>query len=246
MSGSSVEEVLVVAHNGDVMMRQKAALWLGANAPAEAGRAIVDLLVSEVDDAVIETLTWAAVAARSHSTKTIVEALERDDLDEVTTTRLLHALSKLEAPTTVEVVRRFANDQRPIVAAKAWWALARIGAPETLADITDHLGVSSPDQREALIRALVQWGPSAVEELSDDDSVVRSQAAEALIRIADPDARGVMPRRDHQVEAGVEQALEALRNAEAHEVDDVLLLLADDPHGGPLEVIVTDLMEARS
>ena len=55
-----------------------------------------------------------------------------------------------------------------------------------------------------------------------------------------------MPRRDHQVEAGVEQALEALRNAEAHEVDDVLLLLADDPHGGPLEVIVTDLMEARS
>ena len=67
-----------------------------------------------------------------------------------------------------------------------------------------------------------------------------------MIRIADPDARGVMPRRDHQVEAGVEQALEALRNAEAHEVDDVLLLLADDPHGGPLEVIVTDLMEARS
>lgn len=216
----------------DANLRQQAALQLGGHETAEVCAELVELMASEPDDFVRETLTWAVVGTPQTATAPLVAALERDDLPQEP---VLHALSKVGDPSTVAAILPHAASEDPTVAAKAWWALGRIADDSSLPVLLSHLGAQKAELRHGLTRALLQFGARAIDalegELDHPDAAHRSHAAEVLVAFANPDQYGTVERRSGQDFSA--RAAEVLRRAKAPEVDGALLLatVSDDRPG---------------
>lgn len=239
------EKAVEAARDADAQTRQAMALRLGATQEEGLALALVDWLVHESDPFVLETLTWAVVARREETTPLLVEALRQIGAP---AERVLHALSKIEDPATVPAVVSFVHHEDEAVAAKAWWALSRIGDDQAMARVLDQLGVSGT-QREALTRALVQWGPAAlpglVAALDHEDELVRAHAVEAILRVADPDARGTRGRHGGDPDPRLEDALAAVRDQPGDSVDATLRELTEDRRPGVAD-LATRLLAERA
>ncbi|WP_179229022.1 HEAT repeat domain-containing protein [Parenemella sanctibonifatiensis] len=229
-----VDQLLKAARNDDPEIRSQAALEIGSHQPAEALDELVELLCHETIDPVVETMTWAVVAYGEAATPRLLAALD-SDIGNPARVRILHALSKVGDPATLPQVQAYADDPDPAVAAKAWWAMARLNADP--AALAAHLGGDNAERREALNRAFVQRGPDSVAALvsylGSDDPVIVDQVAEILVRIIDPMTRGTIARK--RVSAEVETAKQALREADSTVVTAALKRLAEDPRAGIAE-----------
>lgn len=238
------QALLDAARSADPELRHQAALQLGTERPADALDELVALLVAETQVPVVETLTWAVVAYHPACVPVLLRAL--DELPDgpgagQARVRLLHALSKTggDDPAFDERARaevlRWADDADPAVAARAWWALARLGVdPQVL---VDHLGQSDPEQGQALLRALVERGPDAVDALAgalaSSDEHVSAQAAEALVRLIDPMTRGTRARA--LVSDRIARAEQALVDTDSPAAVEVVRLLSMDERPGIAE-----------
>lgn len=237
------------AHDDDPRERQAAALALGALADADLAPALVDLLIAEPDDVVLETWTWAVVGLGPASIPHLVAALEAPQNEPV---RLLHALSKLEDATAQDAIIPFADDPRPAVAGKAWWALARIGDPTSWPVLAAHIGVTDPPLRHALTRAFVHRGPMAltvvVPRFADPDAAVRDHALDIAVRTLDPDAGGTAGRL-RRTPADTEQRRRmelAIVETDAPEALAVLTQAAHEFQHPPLAELAQRLLAERS
>lgn len=231
----------------DAKVRNQAALALGAEPDASFAQAQVAAMLAEPEPFALETMIWAIVANQQATLPLLVTALAepRNDAE-----RILHALSKIGDPTTVEVIRPFASHANPFYSGKAWWALARIGELDAIDELITHLGTADTFSRESLTRALVQWGPAAAPAVIDaltssNDPAIRRHAAEILVKIADPDDRGTAARRNHQIAPGVVAAIDALTNSPLAEVDETLRLLAADPDHVSIAHTAADILTKR-
>lgn len=222
---------MAALHSDDANLRQQAALRLGALDASAVMPELVPLMAAEPDDFVRETLTWAVVARPEAATPELTKALSRDDLPHEP---VLHALSKLGNPASIEAILPHAATDDTVVASKAWWALARIADPRTLPVLIKHLGVTDAQRRHGLTRALLQFGEPVIDplaaELAGDDPARRSHAAEVLIAFADPDRYGTVERRDGRDLS--DRAADVLRSAYAPEVDEALLIASTDERPG--------------
>lgn len=228
-----LDRALQAATHEDPSVRQRAALYLGTHADDSIAGRLVELLVAEPDFYVRETLTWAVVARASSTYPLLLEALQTAPAARV---QVLHALSKIRNPASVAQILPFADDAEDPVAAKAWWALGRIGTPGAVAALVDHLGVEEDFRRRELTRALEQVGEAAVEPLARrlreaPDPATRRHAAEVLIGIGDPAARAAAPALFHVIEHDDKEvvlpAMEALAELYLPEVEETLRRLRD-------------------
>jgi len=172
-------------------VRQEAALALGERADAATLDAVLEQLWAEPDFFVRETLTWAVARVGAPAIPGVRQALAADRSSEVRT-QALHVLSKIADPSTVDDLVPLIDDADEAVAAKARWALARIGDERAVPFVAAHLGAADAEARNALTDVLAAFGsaavPALVAGLLDERPVVRAQAAEALGRIGSPDA----------------------------------------------------------
>lgn len=226
-----VQEALRAALSSDHQVRLRAALRLGTLADATVAADLVALLVSEPDPFVRETLTWAVVRQAEAAVPHLIAALDGEDPSRV---QVLHALSKIQDPASVEHVFPLVDDPDPEVAAKAWWVLGRTRHAASASVLVQRLGQQDDEHRGALTRALEQLGEPAVpglgEALSADDASVRRHAAEALVAIGAP-AVGALDELVAAAEGPDRElamlALEALAPLDAPEVDQVLTRMRD-------------------
>lgn len=229
-----LQEALRAALSPDVQVRQRGALRLGTLAHEGVAGELVALLVSEPDPFVRETLTWAVVRQSPATVPHLLSALAGEDASRA---QVLHALSKIQAPATVEHVLPLVHDPHPLVAAKAWWMIGRTAVPGTEGVLLDLLGRQrDEEQHRALTGALAQMGtvavPGLAEALGAVQPAVRRHAAEVLVAVGEP-ARGALDAllaaaqgEDREVAV---LALEALGPLDAPEVDELLLRLRDGP-----------------
>ncbi|WP_445337256.1 HEAT repeat domain-containing protein [Clavibacter sp. CFBP 8614] len=172
-------------------VRQEAALALGERADEATLGAVLERLWAEPDFFVRETLTWAVARVGAPAIPGVRQALGADRSSGVRT-QALHVLSKIAHPSTVDDLVPLIDDADEAVAAKARWALARIGDARAVPLVAAHLGAADAEARNALTDVLAAFGsaavPTLVVALGDARSVVRAQAAEALGRIGSPDA----------------------------------------------------------
>lgn len=224
--------LLAALLDDDPQLRQQAALQLGTIDASEVMDELVPAMALEPDDFVRETLVWAVVARPEAATPQLVAALQRADLPHEP---VLHALSKIGDPETVQAILPLASSDDPVVQSKAWWALGRIADPAALPALLSHLGSASAELRHGLTRALLQYGATGIDALAEEllhpDAAHRSHAAEVLVAFADPDQYGTAERRrgdDHS-----ERAAAVLRASDVPEVDGALLLatVSDDRPG---------------
>ena len=264
---ADLDALFAAARDLDPRLRHSAALRLGTLRPgAKTGKnsdpgsgddiddslvpGLVELLLTETDPFVLETLTWAVVARGGAAVPHLLTALADDDAEHV---RVLHTLSKIEDPATVTAIVPFVDDDRPAVASKAWWALARIADPETFAALASKIGVRDLDQRHALTRAFVQIGPSALPHVTAcfdaAEPAVREHALEIAVRTLDPDARGTAQRR--AITRGEKTAdlltttHDALVRTPAPEAHAVLTQLSYEFQRPPLSALAEELLEHR-
>lgn len=230
---TSIERALRAARHGDASVRQQAALHLGTYGDASIAAELVELLVGEADFYVRETLTWAVVTRAEATYPLLLAELDGDGPARV---QVLHALSKIRNPQSVAAILPLTDDEDDAVAAKAWWALGRIGTPGAVATLIGHLGVEDTFRRRELTRALEQAGGAAVEGLAQrlrEDPVpsVRRHAAEALLGIGEPAARPAAPALFHVIEHDDKEvvlpAIEALAELDLPDVDATLQGLRD-------------------
>lgn len=240
-----LDALTAAARDSDPRIRQSAAVRLGTLADVD-GAQVTRIFLAETDDFVLETLTWAVVAHRPRTLPHLLSALADPDADHV---RVLHALSKIEDPDTAAHIVPFAHDARPDVAAKAWWALARIGAESTLSAVTCHIGIEDLPQRHALTRAFVQFGHialSTVTALFDaSEPRVREHAVEIAVRILDPDTHGTRARAVAGQSAAMTEARRALVSTVAPEAHAVLTQLSYEFQHPPLAALAEELLDAR-
>ncbi len=239
--------VVDALQSADATVRNRAALALGAEPDPSFAEAQVAAMLVEPEPFALETMIWAIVANQDATLPLLVAALAepRNDAE-----RILHALSKIGDPTTVDVIRPFAAHKNPFYAGKAWWALARIGDLDAIDDLLTHLGTADTFSRESLTRALAFWGPKAAPKIIEslqttDDAAARRHATEILVKIADPDDRGTVARRNHSMEPGVLAAIDALTNSQLPEVEETLRLLATDPDHISIAKTAADILANR-
>lgn len=236
--------LLAALRTGDAVTRQQAAMQLGAADPRPVMPELVTLMATESDDFVRESLVWAVVSRPEAAVAPLMAALEADVPHEP----VLHALSKIADPATRAAIEPFAEDPDPVVAAKAWWALARVGDVTSLPAILRHLGASDAQRRHGVTRALMQFGPAAIDaltaELSGHDPARRGHAAEILLGYANPDHYGTAQR--HRGEDESARAYAILRDADAPEVDGALLLATIDDGRLGLATVAAALRTERN
>lgn len=172
-------------------VRQESALALGERADASTLDAVLERLWAEPDFFVRETLAWAVARVGAVAIPGVRQALGADRSSGVRT-QALHVLSKIADPSTVDDLVPLVDDPDEAVAAKARWALARIGDARAIPLLAAHLGAADAEARNALTDVLAAFGaaavPTLVAGLVDERPVVRAQAAEALGRIGSQDA----------------------------------------------------------
>lgn len=229
---STLEQARRAAFDTSPTVRQEAAVHLGTHADASLAPELVALLVSEVDFFVRETLTWAVVrhadAALPHLLRALADAPHARP-------QILHALSKIQAAEAVPHIVPFAQDDEPLVAMKAWWALGRTGAPEAAPALLPHLGLGDDERQRELSRAFEQLGEAGVagltEAVADADPAVRRHAARTLVLVSDPAARPAAPALAAMAETDEQEnalvALEALAALDDPVVEPTLERLRD-------------------
>lgn len=220
-------DLLAALDSDDPNRRQRAAMQLGTVDAGPAMPELAERMAREPDDFVRETLVWAVVANPEAATPALLSLLDAGPA--VPLEPVLHALSKMGDPSTVAAIEAHVDDQDPVVAAKAWWALGRISTPEAVAALVRRLGTDSTEIPRNLTRALVQAGPAGVPALEavlgEGDATRRAHAAEVLTSLLDPDQYDTAARR--RGDAG-SAAREALLRSTAGEVDEALLLASGD------------------
>lgn len=203
--------------------RQSAALIIGELAEPAAAPGLVARLFSERDPFVRETISWAVTRVPEAATPLLVDALP--SADTVTLDRALHVLSKIADPDTVDVMIPWTAHNDPLVAAKARWALTRIGDPRAIPALVAHLGSGDETTRNGVTRDLASFGvpavPSLVEALVNATTPVRRHAAEALCFMG-PGAEGAtnalseaLDDPDGEVRVSAAMALFDLRTPQA-------------------------------
>ena len=222
-----LQEALRAALSPDKNTRLAAAFRLGSLAEPENAAELVALLRSEPDAYVRETLTWAVVTQAEAAIPHLVQALQGEDPSRA---QILHALSKIQDPTTIPHILPLADDPSPEVAAKAWWAIGRTGLPETAPVLVEKVGtLHTEEARNALTRALEQMGEPATaglaQHLASADPDARQHAARALATLG-PAAIGAL---DELVTAATGEdrelamlAMEALAPLDSPRVEEVL------------------------
>lgn len=175
----------------DPDVRQSAALALGKRARATDADALLAQLWVEPDFFVRDTLTWAVLRLSDASLPGVLSALDGND-DPAVRTQALHVLSKIADPTTTDRILPYLDDENDSVAAKARWALGRIGDHRVVPKLTERLGAEQIEVRNALTEVLTSFGSGAVssliEKLRDRNPNVRQHASEVLCFIGDPDS----------------------------------------------------------
>lgn len=186
-----VDDALQRLMNPDRDVRQTAALGLGQSADPAAVAALVARLWSEQDFFVRDTLTWAVTRVPETATPLLLDALA--GADTASRVQALHVLSKIADPATTDAILPLATDEDPDVAAKARWALTRIGDPRTIPTLAAHLGSGDSISQNALTRDLASFDravvPCLVTALTSNEAPVRRHAAEVLTFIG-PGAEG--------------------------------------------------------
>lgn len=174
-------------------VRQAAALELGTLAVSATAPALVAQLWSERDFFVRDTISWAAARVADAAVPLLLDAL--DSTDPASRVQSLHVLSKIADPSTLDAILPLADDSNSDVAAKARWALTRIGDPRTIPILTRHLGTGDDSRWNSLTRELATFGEAAVPALtaalSDAAPTVRRHAAEVLCFVG-PSAEAAM------------------------------------------------------
>lgn len=242
MSTPDLDALMAGARSDNALDRQTAALALGARDTSSVIDELVDLMVHEREDFVRESLIWAITAQGKAAVPRLVAMLYEPDTDRE---HVLHTLSKIGDPSTVAAIIPDADNPDRVVAAKAWWALGRIGTPEALPPLLAHLGEGDAERRLGLTLALLQHGPpgipALVEHLHTGSQAAREHAADILVRLADPDQYPLLQRREGEQEA----AAEAVRHAPAEPMDAVLEALAADQESPRLAAVAQKLREDR-
>lgn len=220
---AQVDDALDRLAHVDRDVRQAAALNIGELADPSAAPGLVAQLWSEQDPFVRETITWAVTRVTTAATPLLLEALT--SADAATRDRVLHVLSKIADPATVDAIMPLAADADPFVAAKARWALARIGDPRAIPALMAHLGTGDDTTRNGVTRDLASFDESAVPALitalTSDETHVRRHAAEALCFMG-PGAEGAtdalsgaLDDPDGEVRVSAAMALFDLRTSRA-------------------------------
>lgn len=210
----------------DKDVRQQAAVALGQVPHAELADELAELLWSEPDFFVRETLTWVLVRTPQESAAAAVSALTSSRSPDSTRLQALHLLSKIADPIAVDAASAVAgllDHENPLVADKARWTLARIGGPEAVPALVAQLGEADAAARDSLTTALAQLGASAVGplvgSLSAADPLVRSHAADVLCFIgaaaeaASAALAAALSDTDERVRMGAAMALLELSGA---------------------------------
>lgn len=238
-----LDALLATARSDDPRERQGAALVLGTLDTTPRIAELVDVMVHELDDFVRETLIWAIVSQGAAAVPSLVAMLYEPGTERE---RVLHTLSKIGDPSTVQAIAPDAANPDRIVASKAWWALGRIGTPEALPPLLAHLGEGDSERRDGLTWALLQYGPRAVPalvaHLGEGPTPAREHAADVLVRLADPLQYSLQHRRDG---AG-DEAAQAVLASEEPVVDVVLTALAHDEEHPDLAAHARSLLEKRT
>ena len=212
--------------NPDRDVRQAAALDLGTWADPAAAPALVARLWSEQDFFVRDTLSWTVTRVADAAAPLLLDALARTDT--ASRVQALHVLSKIADPATTNAIVPLAADDDPDVAAKARWALTRIGDPRGIPTLAAHLGTGDSTSQNGLTRDLASFDraavPCLVTALASDEAPVRRHAAEVLGFIgtgaeAATDALAeALQDTDEQVRLSAAMALYELRTPTAQEV----------------------------
>lgn len=172
-------------------VRQESALALGEIADEETVDAVLAQLWIEQDFFVRETLTWTTVRIGESAIDPVLKVLASSNDSEVKL-QALHVLSKIAAPSTLADITPFVRDADPEVAAKARWALSRIGDERSVPLLVEHLGIGDAGTQNALTDVLASFGSAAVPVMMDalvhERLDVRRHAAEVLGHVGSPDA----------------------------------------------------------
>lgn len=221
-----VDDALHRLMNPERDVRQTAALDLGKLADPAAAPALVARLWSEQDFFVRDTLSWAVTRVADTATPLLLDALAGDET--VSRVQALHVLSKIADPATTNAILPLATDEDPDVAAKARWALTRIGDPRAIPTLAAHLGTGDSTSQNGLTRDLASFDraavPYLVTALTSDEAPVRRHAAEVLNFIG-PGAGGAtdalaeaLQDTDEEVRLSAAMALYELRTPKAQVV----------------------------
>ena len=146
-------------------VRQAAALDLGTLAVPATAPALVARLWSERDFFVRDTISWAAARVADAAVPLLLDAL--DSAEPASRVQSLHVLSKIADPSTLDAILPLADESNSDVAAKARWALTRIGDPRAIPILTRHLGRGDDSRWNSLTRELAAFGEAAVPALTD-------------------------------------------------------------------------------
>ncbi|UNX54514.1 HEAT repeat domain-containing protein [Georgenia sp. TF02-10] len=221
-----VDDALHRLMNPDRDVRQAAALDLGTLADPGAARALVARLWSEPDFFVRDTLSWAVTRVAEAAAPLLLDALA--GADTASRVQAVHVLSKIADPATTDAIVPLAADDDPDVAAKARWALTRIGDPRAIPALAAQLGTGDSNGRNGLTRDLASFGraavPCLVTALTSDEAPMRRHAAEVLCFIG-TGAEGAtealteaLQDTDEQVRLSAAMALYELRTPTAQAV----------------------------
>ncbi len=168
-------------------VRFRAALGSTAGVPLED---LVQQLAADPEPGVREVLTWAIARHGLPARDALVPLLTHPDA--VVRAQAAHALSKVGDVAVVPLVVPLLGDASVAVAAKAAQVLGRLGGPAAQQSLVGALGSGHDEIHDAVVAALEEAGPGAVDLLlvraSDPDPLVRAGVAEALGLIGDPRA----------------------------------------------------------
>ncbi|WNB84700.1 HEAT repeat domain-containing protein [Cellulomonas sp. ATA003] len=207
-----VDDALAGVSSPDRDVRQAAALALGELAAPTSALALVTRLWAEPDFFVRETLTWAVTRVAVAATPLVVDTLRQPD--PALRVQALHVLSKIADPATTDAVLPLAADDNPDVAAKARWALTRIGDPRAIPALAARLGTGDDNSRNGTTRDLASFDraavPTLIKALASGEPPARRHAAEVLCFIG----------------SGAEDAADALSTALGDNDDQVRLSAA--------------------